>query len=202
VSGRCRAWHGALAGAVAFLSGAVLLGLEIVASRVLAPWFGTSVHVWGSLISVFLLALSLGYALGGILADRRPSFRGLAEVLLGASLLVLLIPFISFPVGRWIADLDLDFRVAVLFAAATFFLAPSILMGMVSPYVIRLTASRIEAVGRTAGAIYCVSTVGSIAGALVVSFYLIPILGTLAILVASASLLFFAALLCFLAEYL
>lgn len=191
--GRARA---ALAGLVAFLSGAVLLGLEIVASRVLAPWFGSSVYVWGSLISVFLLALSLGYALGGILADRLPDFRGLAGVLLGASLLVLAVPFVSSPVGSWIADRALDVRAAALLASATFFLAPSVLMGMVSPYAIRLSASRIEAVGRTAGGIYCVSTVGSITGALAVAFYLIPAVGTLAILVLSAGLLLVASGVC------
>lgn len=185
--------RGAIAGLVAFLSGAVLLGLEIAASRVLAPWFGSSVYVWGSLISVFLLALSVGYALGGVVADRAPSFRGLAGVLLGAGLLVLLLPFASNPVGRWIAERPLDFRAAVLLASATFFLAPSVLMGMVSPYVVRLTASRIEAVGRTAGTIYCISTVGSIVGALAVSFYLIPLIGTQAILGLAGALLLLAA---------
>lgn len=191
--------RGAVAGLVAFLSGAVLLGLEIAASRVLAPWFGSSVYVWGSLISVFLLALSVGYALGGVVADRAPSFRGLAGVLLGAGLLVLVLPFVSYPVGRWIAERQLDFRAAVLLASAAFFLAPSVLMGMVSPYVVRLTASRIEAVGRVAGAIYCVSTVGSIVGALAVSFYLIPLMGTQAILGLAAALLLLASGLCLLA---
>ncbi|MDF1555384.1 MAG: fused MFS/spermidine synthase [Deferrisomatales bacterium] len=185
-----------LAGGVAFLSGMVLLGLEIVASRLLAPWFGSSVYVWGSLISVFLLALSIGYAVGGVVADKAPSYRGLAGVLMAASLLVLALPFVSFPVCEWIAARDLDSRAAVLLASAIFFLTPSILMGMVSPYVIRLSASRIESVGRTAGSIYSVSTVGSITGALAVSFYLIPVMGTHAILTLSAGLLLLASALC------
>lgn len=163
---------------VAFLSGAVLLALEIVASRVLAPYFGNSVYVWGSLISVFLLALSLGYWLGGLLADRRPSLMTLAGVLALAGVFILPLPLVYMPLSRFIVDLELEFRTSVLLACVVFFLAPSVLMGMVSPFAIKLSATGLEVIGRTSGQVYAVSTMGSISGALAVSFFLIPWLGT------------------------
>lgn len=168
---------------VAFFSGAVLLGLEIVASRVLAPYFGNSVYVWGSLISVFLLALSIGYWLGGIVADKRPTLGTLAMVLAMAALFVLVLPLVYLPVGRFIADLELEFRFSVLLVSVLFFLAPSILMGMVSPFAIKLSATGLDVIGRTSGRVYALSTLGSITGALVVSFFLIQWLGTRAIVV-------------------
>jgi predicted membrane-bound spermidine synthase len=182
--------------AVAFLSGAVLLGLEIVASRVLAPYFGNSIYVWGSLISVFLLALSIGYWLGGMLADRRPNLRTLATVLSGAAVFVLLVPLIYLPMGRFIADLGLEFRFSVLLASVTFFLAPSVLMGMVSPFAIKLSATGLDVIGRTSGQVYAVSTMGSICGALAVSFFLVPLLGTRGIVIVLGLVLFALAAAC------
>jgi predicted membrane-bound spermidine synthase len=193
-----RVWSTVLVYGVAFLSGAVLLGMEIVASRVLAPWFGNSVYVWGSLISVFLLALSLGYWLGGLLADRRPSLRTLAAVLAAAAAFTLPLPFVYLPVSRLIVALELEFRFSVLLACLLFFLAPAVLMGMVSPFVIKLSATGLDVIGRTAGNVYAVSTVGSITGALVVSFFLIPTLGTRAIVFVSGCTLLALAGVCLL----
>jgi MFS family permease len=185
---------------VAFLSGAVFLALEIVSSRVLAPAFGSSIHVWGSLISVFLLALTLGYFLGGRLADRRPSYLWLACILFWASAFVLLLPLATVPASQWIAGLGLDFRLGTLIACLAFFLAPSVLMGMVSPYVIKLLAADVAAIGRLSGTIYAVSTLGSILGALGVSFFLIPVMGTRAILLLCGALLIACALVSLLAH--
>lgn len=181
---------------IVFLSGAVFLVLEIMASRVLAPFFGNSVFVWGSLISVFLFGLSLGYFLGGILADYRPTFKVLALIILIASLFVAIIPFITYPIGGVIVSHDLDLRLAVLLAAVCYFLLPSILMGMVSPYVIKLNTREIAVLGQSAGSIYAISTMGSIIGALLASFYLIIAFGTRAILWGSGTVLFLASCLC------
>lgn len=181
---------------VAFLSGAVLLGLEIVASRVLAPYFGNSVYVWGSLISVFLLALSIGYWLGGLLADRRPSLETLAIVLASAAAFVLVLPLVYLPVGRFVAGLGLDFRLAVLVTSVLFFLVPSVLMGMVSPFAIKLSATGLDVIGRTSGQVYAISTLGSITGALAVSFFLIQWLGTRAIVVVLGLVLLALAMAC------
>lgn len=181
---------------VAFLSGAVFLGLEIVASRVVAPFFGNSIYVWGSLISVFLLALSIGYFLGGILADRMPNFLTLSLVIFAAGLFILLVPVIHEPVGLFISDLDWDLRLAVLFAVSVYFLAPSILMGMVSPYIVKLRTTELAVLGQSAGNVYAISTLGSITGAFLVSFVLITAFGTRAILWGSGVTLLLIALLC------
>jgi predicted membrane-bound spermidine synthase len=181
---------------VAFLSGAVLLGLEIVASRVLAPWFGNSVYVWGSLISVFLLALSIGYWLGGLLADLRPRLGTLGSVLAAAAMFVMVVPAVYLPLGRFIVDLDLEFRFSVLLASVTFFLAPSVLMGMVSPFAIKLSATGLDVIGRTSGQVYAISTMGSISGALAVSFFFIPWLGTRGIVFVLGLVLLALAVVC------
>ncbi len=181
---------------VAFLSGGVLLGLEIVASRILAPYFGNSVYVWGSLISVFLLALSIGYWLGGVLADRRPTLGTLALILVTAAAFILVLPLVYLPVGRFVSELNLEFRFSVLLISVLFFLVPSVLMGMVSPFAIKLSATVLEEIGRTSGRVYAISTLGSISGALAVSFFLIQWLGTRAIIVVLGLILLVLSLLC------
>jgi predicted membrane-bound spermidine synthase len=182
--------------AIAFLNGAVLLGLEIVASRILAPYFGNSIYVWGSLISVFLLALSLGYWLGGVAADKVPTYRALGLIILAAGILVMVLPLVSLPVSKAIAEMDLGVRSGVLLTSTIFFLVPSVLMGMVSPYVIKLSAHDLAVIGTTAGTVYAVSTVGSIAGAIGVSFFLIPLMGTKAIVLVSGAMLLLVSTVC------
>ena len=174
--------------------------MEIVASRVLAPYFGNSIYVWGSLISVFLLALSIGYYYGGVLADKSPSFKSLSVVILCASLFILIIPVIYIPVSIYIVDLNLEFRFSVLLACNVLFLIPSILMGMIAPYVIKLNATELKKIGHTAGSVYSVSTLGSIGGALVVSFFLIPMIGTRSIIYLSGGILLFTSILCLIAH--
>ena len=185
---------------IAFLSGGVFLGLEIVASRVVAPYFGNSIYVWGSLISVFLLALSIGYFLGGILADRMPNFKTLSLVVLTAGVFVMLVPVMHESVGLFVSGLDWDLRLAVLLAVSVYFLIPSVLMGMVSPYIVKLRTTEFAVLGQSAGNVYAISTLGSITGAFLVSFVLITLFGTRAILWGSGGLLLFVAALCLLCE--
>ncbi len=181
---------------VVFGSGAVLMGLEIVGSRILAPYFGSSVYVWGSLISIFLAALSLGYYLGGITADRWPYFRVLAWTLSVAGGLILLLPVISRPVLEAFSNWDLGPRMNPLFASIVLFVLPSVLMGATSPFAIKLAATDLATVGNTAGILYAISTAGSIAGTLLTAFVLIPAMGVRAILYTlGASLLVFSVLL-------
>jgi len=178
---------------IAFISGCSLLGLELVASRVLAPFFGNSIYVWGALISVFLLALSLGYYLGGIVADRLPSFNSLGRIIMVTAFFTCLIPFLANPLSFMILTMNLDLRLAVLLAALGLFLLPSVLMGMVSPYVIKLSAHRLEDIGKTAGNVYAISTMGSISGAILVSFFLVPLMGSRGIVFLLAGMLLVAA---------
>ncbi|MFQ5849720.1 MAG: fused MFS/spermidine synthase [Candidatus Binatia bacterium] len=163
--------------AIVFMSGAVLMGLEIVGSRVLSPYFGNSIFVWGSLISVVLTALSLGYYLGGWLSARSPSFVRLLILLLIPGVLIFLLPFLYPLVNHWIAKTDFGIRLNPLIASVVFFLLPSIFLGTVSPYAIRLSATALSTVGSTAGTFYALSTCGSVFGTLFTAFYLIPMIG-------------------------
>lgn len=167
---------------IVFTSGGVLLALEIIASRVLAPYFGNSIYVWGSLIGVFLTALSVGYAVGGRLADRHPSPGLFAGIVFLAGLLTVPIPLIATPVLDAIARADLGPQLNPLAGAVVLFVVPSIVMGMVSPFAVRLKARAIGTMGQTAGSLYAFSTMGSVAGTLLASFVLINYMGVRAII--------------------
>ncbi len=161
--------------AVVFAAGAVLMALEILGSRVLAPSYGSSVYVWGSLISTFLFALSAGYALGGRIADRRPSLAALSLVLsVGA---VLMIPSIVWPeaILERIARNAWDVRWSALAAAVVLFLPASLAMGMVTPFAVRIGIRRMESAGSVSGGYAALSTAGSILGTLAATFLLIPL---------------------------
>ncbi|HXF82089.1 MAG TPA: fused MFS/spermidine synthase [bacterium] len=185
---------------VVFGSGAVLMALEIVGSRVLAPYFGSSVYVWGSLISIFLAALSVGYYLGGLAADRWPRPGVLAATLGTAGVLVLLLPVVARPILEAFSAWDLGPRLSPLLASVVLFALPSVLMGATSPFAIKLAATTLARVGNTAGVLYAISTAGSILGTLLTAFVLIPTMGVRAILYAlGVSLVAFAALMLLLA---
>lgn len=162
---------------VVFVSGAVLMSLEIVGSRVLAPYFGNSIFVWGSLISVVLAALSVGYYWGGWLSAREPSYSRLLTLLLIPGVLIFALPFIYPTVNEWVASVDFGNRLNPLIACSIYFLLPGVFLGTISPYVIRLAATQLSTVGSTAGTLYAVSTCGSIFGTLSTAFYLIPVMG-------------------------
>lgn len=183
---------------VVFVSGAVLMALEMLGSRILAPYFGSSIFVWGSLISVFLAALSVGYLLGGTYADRRPKLSSLAGVLAIAGAITAMLPWYYGAINEMIANADLGPRFGPLLAATLLFLVPSIFMGMVSPLAIRLQVTQLETVGNTAGTLYAVSTLGSIVGTLGTSFFLIAWLRvSLIVHLLGLTLLILAALLAF-----
>lgn len=167
---------------VVFGSGAVLMGLEIVGSRIIAPFFGSSVYVWGGLISIFLGALSLGYYLGGTIADRWPRPALLATLLALAGLAILALNVISRPVLLAFDAWDLGPRLNPLLASIVLFALPSILMGTTSPFAIKLVARDLATVGTKAGVLYALSTTGSIAGTIGTAFFLIPALGVRTIL--------------------
>jgi predicted membrane-bound spermidine synthase len=166
---------------IAFVCGAVVMGVELVGSRVLAPFFGSSIFVWGSLISVFMGALSLGYYSGGWFSDKSPDLFKLAGIIFLAALFILTVPLTGKPVNNFISDLNFDVRWSTLFASTILFFLPVALLGVVSPYIIKMSTSKLENIGVRAGSVYAVSTLGSIAGTLLTSFYLISVIGVSAI---------------------
>lgn len=159
----------------AVLGGAIIMGLEMTAFRLYAPYFGYSIYVWGSLIAVVMAALAAGYAVGGWLADRNHSDRPLFWLVAASGLYQVAVAF-----SVWIVLPELA-RFGEIYGplAATLiiFVVPMVGLAAVGPYAIRLLA-RTQNVGLTAGRVYALSTLGSIAGVLVTSFYLIPVHGT------------------------
>lgn len=157
------------------VGGAAILALEILGTRIIGPFYGVSLYLWSALIGVTLAALAVGYAVGGRLADRGPRLDRFCALLGLAGLWTVLIPWLRHPVLA--ATESAGLRLAVLLTATILFFPPLMLLGMVSPYAIRLKARRLDEVGRTAGNLFAVSTVASVAAALGTGFYLIPHLG-------------------------
>ncbi len=173
-----------------FVSGATVMAVEMTGLRLLAPFFGTSLVVTTLLIGSMMGFLSLGYWLGGRRGDRHPSLRALCFATTLAALFVLVLPFIGQPVLRASASvlgLVIDGEAGGGAAAATIaggllgtlalFAVPVTLMGMVSPWAVRLDLDRVESAGGTAGRLYALSTVGSILGSFLPALLLIPLLG-------------------------
>ena len=154
--------------------GGVLMALEILSSRILAPYFGNSVYVWGSIISVFLGALSLGYLWGGRLADRHPSLASLARLLALAAACQEALLLAGSRAAAALAGWTGASPAGTLLAAAALFGPASVLLATVSPYAVRLAARDLGRLGDTAGRLYALSTLGSLGGTLVATFLLIP----------------------------
>ena len=177
--------------AVVSLSGAAVLVLEILGTRVLGPYYGVSLFLWSALISVTLAALACGYAIGGRLASRAPNAGTLSTILLAAGVWVLAVPWIRTPLVHAAGGAGL--QGAVLIAALFLFFVPLMLLGMVSPYAIRLASRSVDEVGRVSGDLFAVSTLASVLAAVATGFWLIPTLGVTKLLLVVAGALFLAA---------
>ncbi|MDZ4806614.1 MAG: fused MFS/spermidine synthase [Candidatus Eisenbacteria bacterium] len=176
------------------ISGASVLALEILGTRILGPFYGNSLFLWSALITVTLAALAVGYAVGGRWADKGATPRRLGMIVLIAGLWVLLIPILRRPLLT--ATEAMGLRTAVLLGSIGLFFLPLFLLGMVSPYAIRLRLTRVEDAGRTAGDLYAISTLASVAGALLTGFVLIPELGVSRLILLIGAALILAAGLC------
>lgn len=167
---------------IAFIGGLVSLALELAASRLLAPAFGTSELVWSAIIGLILLYLSVGYALGGRWADRSPHSATLYTVLVGAGVAIAAIPFVTRPVLALAAQGMQTWNVGLVagpfIAVLVLFAAPVTLLACVSPFVIRLALTELSASGVTSGKVYAISTLGSFLGTFLPNLVLIPWLGT------------------------
>src|ERR1700737_3058841 len=165
-----------------FLSGMASLGVEFGASRLLAPYFGTSLYVWGVLIGLILIYLSAGYVIGGRLADRHPRDDVLYQITAWAGLWIGVIPLVSYPIliasQQGFKELSVGLVAGTLLAVVLLFAVPVILLGCVSPFAIRLLLKDVETGGNTAGRVYDLSTAGSILGTFLPVFWFIPTYGT------------------------
>ena len=170
----------------ASITGAMVMMIELLGTRIIGPFYGVSMIVWSSLLSTALFALSIGYLLGGRLADTAPRLR-LSHILLVTAIFIGIIPLISKPVQ--IATDVMGLRWGALASALVLFTPCLIGLGMVGPYVIKITTRGLERVGRTAGTVYAISTLGSVFGTLLLGFYLLPLFGTVSIVLSLSVLL-------------
>ena len=165
----------------AAVSGAGGMALEMAASRLLLPYYGDSHLIWANLIGLILAALTVGYYVGGILADRRPSVRALVLLLAASGAWVLVLPVVSRPLLSALQGAlpvsQVGFIVSSLIGVLLLFAPPSFLLGCVSPFVIRLSLPDIASAGTVAGSVYAVSTVGSIIGTFGSALWLMPSYG-------------------------
>lgn len=158
---------------VAGWSGFFVMAVELLGGRLLAPYFGSSIYVWGAIITVFMLALSLGYLIGGRYSLRQPSLRRLAVILACAAFTTLPVLLGAESMLDALSARLADPRMGSLVSALLLFLVPTAISGMVSPYAVRLLVSDRARSGDNAGKLYFVSTFGSAAGTLLTSFYLV-----------------------------
>ena len=158
---------------LAFSSGFCIMGIELLGGRILAPYFGSSVHIWGSIITVFMLSLSIGYLLGGKLSIRNPSLTKYGLIFFVASIMVVPIVLFAEPIMTFIFTHIEDSRYGSLLASTALFFIPTTILGMISPYSVRLLVTDHEKSGQVAGGLYFVSTLGSALGTIITSFYMV-----------------------------
>lgn len=180
---------------IVFLTGACVMILELVGSRVLAPYLGTSIVVWTSLIGLILASLSLGYWWGGKLADKQPNWGTFAAIIFMAGLYVGLVGIMKTVVLELIQSTTRDLRLSSIIATLILFCPPSILLGMVSPYAVKLKLQNLATSGTTVGELYAISTIGSIVGTFLTGFVLIAFIGHTKIIFLIAIILLLTSLL-------
>src|SRR5215216_1302038 len=171
-----------------FAGGFASIGVELAASRLLAPFFGSSTFIWASLIGLTLTFLALGYFLGGRLADRRPEAEVLYAVAAVAAVAIATIPFVARPLLTGSLQAFRELNAGAFYgslAGTLLLLAPPVtLLGFISPFAIRLQLSDVASAGKTAGSLYALSTIGSITGSFIPALILIPLMGTAATFIA------------------
>lgn len=171
------------------------MSLEILGSRFLAPYFGSTLFVWGSLIGVVLTALSLGYYYGGKISSTKPDFHIFSLIIFSAGAYIMSLALTSPVLFEFVLALRLGERYGPLVAAFVLLAVPSFLLGTISPYSVRLEAKTLKGVGSVAGILYSISTAGSIVGTFVTVFVLIPQIGVMKILFGVSIVLMSASLL-------
>ena len=158
---------------LAFGGGFVIMALELLGGRVLAPYFGSSIYVWGSIITIFMLSLALGYLIGGYVSVRNPSLQRFSLLFVVGAVLTYPLVLYGEALMRIVFDHIEDPRYGSLVAGAALFMLPTIVLGMISPYSVRLMVPEADRSGHVAGTLYFVSTLGSALGTLATSFYLV-----------------------------
>lgn len=167
---------------------------ELLGGKLLAPYFGSSVYVWGSIITVFMLALSIGYLIGGKFSLFAPSVFRYGLIYIAAAIAIVPTIFFSEQVMDAVFEVLEDPRYGSLMASTLMFLVPTVIMGMIAPYSVRILTESKNSSGQTAGFLYFVSTLGSAIGTIVTSFYFVLWFSINQILWLTFSIMFVAGL--------
>jgi len=165
--------HNSLIYAAAGWSGFFTMAVELLGGRLLSPYFGSSIFVWGALIAVVMLCLSAGYLAGGQLSLRNPSLSWLGVLLVGQAVLALPIIATGDLILEYTSYVMPDPRYGSTLGSMLLLGAPMVMAGMVAPYATRLLISNLRGSGRAAGTLFFVSNIGSTAGTILTSFYLV-----------------------------
>ncbi|MDR3230253.1 MAG: fused MFS/spermidine synthase [Synergistaceae bacterium] len=182
-------------GVASFLCGAAVMVLEMAGSRVIAPYMGTSLIVWTSLIGIIMASLSAGYWLGGVAADLRPERKLLARIILLSALFTALMALVANPLLSFLSSAFDSLYVSSVLAALFLFTIPGLLLGMVSPFIVRLAMKDVGTSGTIVGRFSALSSAGSIFGTFLGGFVLISFFSSGTILLLVAATLAFTALL-------
>lgn len=158
---------------LAFTGGFTIMAVELLGGRMLAPFFGSSIHVWGSIITVFMLSLSMGYLVGGRMSLHRPSLTRFAALFLVGAVVLYPLMLSADGIMEWVFEHVEDPRYGSLAAALLLFTVPTVMLGMISPYSVILLVRHRRESGRVAGMLYFMSSLGSALGTLGTSFYLV-----------------------------
>lgn len=175
---------------IMFVVEAICMILELVASRVLSPYFGSSNIVWTSIIGIILLSGSIGNYFGGKIADKEGKENSLKIILAGAGIFIFLIPIYQRSILEIISKLFSDVRLSAVIATIILFLLPSIFIGLITPIILKLKLSSIENAGKVSGKIYAISTLGGIFGTFLGGFLLVPNIGSVYILFVLSIIMF------------
>jgi MFS family permease len=179
---------------LAFCAGFSIMCFELLGGKLLAPYFGSSVYVWGSIITVFMLALSIGYLIGGKFSLFAPSVFRYGLIYIAAAIAIVPTIFFSEQVMDAVFEVLEDPRYGSLMASTLMFLVPTVIMGMIAPYSVRILTESKNSSGQTAGFLYFVSTLGSAIGTIVTSFYFVLWFSINQILWLTFSIMFVAGL--------
>ncbi|QQS44378.1 fused MFS/spermidine synthase [Candidatus Roizmanbacteria bacterium] len=164
--------------ATVFISGMLVMILELIGTRMIAPYFGSSLHVWTAMIGTILGCLSIGYFIGGRIADKKASYEQLGFVLLLNAFACLFLVFTARYILIFLANTIAFTSLGALIATFLLFSIPSILFGVVSPYAAKLQLNSLKSSGRTVGNLYALGTIGSITGTFLAGYYLLSVMGS------------------------
>ena len=162
---------------IVFLAGAIGMGLELIAARVLSPYVGSSNVVWTSIIGIILASMSLGYWLGGKKADKKADTDELSNILLFAALFTSAIPLLETIVVKYFAGIIGNLIITAILCAIIVFSIPSFILAMISPFAVKIKSQDDDEIGSLSGRISSLSTIGSITGTFLMGFVLIPNIG-------------------------